>query len=316
MYVPMRLCEELLNNQFGSTAHTPHPNQRAEKVSDSFLIVMATHNRTAQASAALKAACAAASSTARLLETVVYIDEAPSDGTRTELALSEGPQSRRFLHGDGNTYWSRAFHVLLTEAMRSNADYIVHLNTDVTISAPIDVLLEPMREDPRVAAVAGTLVGGITITGYKSVRPWFPFFRSVAAGEDAAFLPASCIAYRTSALRSLGPELTALDAYRHGWADIELSMQLRDAGFKLATTSSIAGRVEHTRYYRREHSFDRYHGSLVEYVRDCPTAPCFADTKRVGTRLFGRLWPVMLRVYVPVGVQWLRYKVRRKPERP
>jgi hypothetical protein len=310
VYVPVRPCEELLNKQLKTAAHSTHHIPTNDNGSDSWSLVVATHMRTAEAITALEAACSPAVATTQPRAVIIFVDESPSDREKTEYALSQLRVRPRFLHGDGRTYWSRSFHALLRDGLASGADYIVHLNTDVTLTAPIDVLLAPLRADPGVAAVAGELEGDVRITGYRPVHPWFPFFRSVKAGDDAALLPASCVAYRASALRSTSVDLRALNEYEHGWADIELSLQLRAAGYRLATTHDVTGQASHVRYFRRAHHFDRYGGSLIRYVRECPTAPCFGDTKRIGRRLLGPFWPLLLRVYVPVSWQWLRHRLQ------
>ena len=315
VYIPACTCEELLKNQFGSAAHAAHSSDSPGSPHESFIVVMATHGHTAEAAEALGALGRAGSTSATALGSIVFIDEIDSEREQTEQALSGLPGVRRFLYGNGDVYWSRALRALLDEALGVGADFIIHVNTDVLVTAPIDVLLAPMRLDGRVAAVAGRLTGDVPITGYRPVHAWFPFFRMVKPGRDAAILPASYVVYRASALRSGAVDLAALDEYRHGWADVELSYQLRERGNRLATSSDVVGIVEHKRYFRRTHQFDRYGGSFLRYVLECPTAPCFADTKRIGIRLFGRFWPVMLRVYVPVGLHWVRYRLRRlKPD--
>ncbi len=311
MYIPVGPCEELLNNQFEPSTHPRDLTDSTNGDLDSYIVVMATHNRTTEGVSTLQAVSNYAAETAVLLDSYVFVDEPPADGERTEEVLSGLDRPPRILRGNGTSYWSRSLHALLDEALRSNVDYIVHVNTDVTITASIDVLLELMRSDTRVAATVGVLSGKVPITGYRCVHPWFPFFRSVQPGNDASIVPASYIVYRASALRSSRIDLPALGEYRHGWADVELSLQLRAAGFRLATSPVVVGVVQHERYYQRKHHFERYDGSLVRYIRDCPTAPCFADTRRIGTRLFGRFWPVLLRIYVPVIWHWMRYRTRR-----
>ena len=308
MYVPVRPCEELLNNQFDAGSHPTHATDSSNGAADSWTLVVATHNRTAEAAASLHAACEAAAATPpRSL--IVFIDEADSDRQGTESELSALYPNAHFLHGDGSTYWSRSLLALLMAALAGGSDYIVHINTDVTLTNTIDRLLDPMREDDSLAAVGGWLTGDTRITGYKPVHAWFPFFRAVDAGREAAILPASCVAFRASALRSI--DLSTLDLYRHGFADIELSIQLRRAGYRLTTSQAKMGEVEHRRYFRRRPQFAQYGGSLLRFVRDCPTAPCFADTKRAGRRLFGHAWPVLLRVYLPVIWHWVGYRIRR-----
>lgn len=310
MYVPACPSEELLKNQFESAAHPGHSTESFDGAPESFVVVMATHDRTAEAARALQTITNSSLTTVSL-GSIVFIDEMAAERTETERVLGALRDAPTFLHGDGDVYWSKALRALLDGALSTGADYIVHMNTDVTLVAPVDVLLAPMRADSTVAAVAGVLAGEVTITGYRPIHFWFPFFASVEPGHDAAILPASCVAYRSSALRSASIDLTVLDEYRHGWADVELSCQLREAGYRLATTATAVGTVQHKRYFRRKHNFDEYGGSLRRYIRECPTAPCFADTRRIGERLFGRCWPVMLRVYVPVVGHWLRYRAQQ-----
>jgi len=272
---------------------------------------MATHNRTGEAMNALKAAFSPEVATTGPREAIVFIDEPAAEREATEAELAGMGENTRYLYGDGDVYWSRALYALLTEALKTDVEYIVHINTDVTITASIDGIFATFRQDPRVAAATGLLMGKVPITGYKPVRAWFPFFRSVRPGADAAILPASFIVYRASALRATGVGLTRINEYRHGWADVELSLQLREIGFRLATVADEVCHVNHTRYFRRRHNFGAYGGSLLTYIRRCPTAPCLEDTKRIGQRLFGRFWPVLLRIYVPVTLHWVRYRAQR-----
>lgn len=277
------------------------------------MAIVAVHARTAEAITAI-ASVHRVFGTSRfdLRDVIVFVDEAEVPRAATISALSAiEPPPTTITNGDGEVYWARAFEQLLRAALVTGADFVLHLNTDVVLTANPDPLFDPMCNDSTIAAVSATLDGDVRLTGYHRARAWFPFFRSVAPGAEAAYLPASCIAIRAHALTNDAIELDALGEYRHGWADIELSCQLSESGFRLLTTPEAVGRVAHRRYFRRQPNFDRFDGSFVRYVRECPTAPCWADTKRLGARLFGRLWFVLLRVYVPVIIHYVRYRIQR-----
>src|SRR4051794_29477532 len=106
MDVPVHPCEELLQNQFEAAAHPRHLNEANNDSAASWILVMATHNRTGEALKSLEAACSSAVATSPPLDVIVYVDETNNDRDATVERLSHLRQPPRFLHGGGATYWS------------------------------------------------------------------------------------------------------------------------------------------------------------------------------------------------------------------
>ncbi len=311
--VPPSSSEKLLKDQLRPSAHAPEFTSERSLDETSVVALIAVHDRTSEAVEAINNLRRAFDRSAyTLCDVIVFIDEPEELRNETiEVLKTLAPPPTITSHGDGNEFWARSFERLLRAGLSTGARFLLHLNTDVVLTTSPVALFDTMCADPSVGAVAATLDGDVRLTGYRRTRPWFPFFRSVAPGDTAAYLPASCVAIRADAIRDIAISLDSLRDYRHGFADLELSCQLRDGGFRLMTTPEVVGSVVHAKYFRRVPNFDRFGGSFVRYVRECPTAPCLADTQRIGRRLFGRWWFVLLRFYLPVLVHYGRYRLHR-----
>ncbi len=201
---------------------------------------MATHDRTDELVGALEAAARAfADGEATLTATYVLVDEAGELRNETCRALAELSEPPEILPaGNGELYWSRSFAALLEQALQSGAMFILHLNTDVLLEHSLDVLAGPLLSHSRMGAIAGSLDGPTQLTGYRRPRPWFPFFINVAPGSNAFLLLGSCLLIRASALTDRRVSISDLALYRHGFADINLSLQLKNAGFTLGQRRS------------------------------------------------------------------------------
>lgn len=164
----------------------------------------------------------------------VVVDDGSSDGTAD--AVSKAFPAAEVITGTGDLFWARGMATAEAAAMRSNPDYLLWLNDDVSLYPDTLQRLLAVAEIPRerpalfVGAVCDPETGATTYGGLRR-RDWHPLRYSLVAPVD---VPTNVDTVHGNVLlvpRDTYQLVEGIDGgFAHSYADNDYGLRLRRAG--------------------------------------------------------------------------------------
>jgi GT2 family glycosyltransferase len=179
---------------------------------------------------------------------VFLVDDGSSDGT-SEMVSRDFPQVKMF-RGNGSLYWNGAMRLAWLEALKSNFDYYLWLNDDVTLVADaLSRIIQIANDSHKVnfGALVGTVhdpVKSIPTYGGRDKKHFFnplscgPLINVTSYLQFCRFINGNFCLIPSISVEKIG----ILDPkFTHNMGDHDYGLRLLEAGFKLCVAPGIYG---------------------------------------------------------------------------
>lgn len=169
---------------------------------------------------------------------ILVIDNHSEDGS--EEKLGSGLEGARFLPTDSNLGYAGGNNVGIRLFLEEGKEFIWILNNDTDVPpGTLARMVEALRAAPALGVVGANICAmeppNATVQmGGGRLRPFLGLVRPITDRRDLpalTYLTGSCLLVRSEVFNRIG---VLDDAFFHYWEDIDFSLRVRKAGWKLA----------------------------------------------------------------------------------
>jgi Predicted glycosyltransferases len=173
---------------------------------------------------------------------IIIVDDGSTDGT-SEAIEREFPEVQ-IIKGDGTLHYAAGTNRGIEAALKNEPDYIVCMNDDTVVHSEfLQRMLKTAKANPRSVVGALLLLWDQPHRVFQVAPHWDTFkggwqhpddltaFTVPQTAFEVEGIVGNCVLYPVEVIREVG--LMDEKRFPHGWGDIQYTVKMRKAGWKL-----------------------------------------------------------------------------------
>ena len=211
-------------------------------------VLMTSHNRCSKTLLAMASVQASARSSSRPVDlSIVLVDAGSTDGTRE--AVAEQFPEVNVVEADGDVYWGTGMSLAGGEARKSDSDFHLWLNDDVSLNlGALELLLATSGQFGGRAIVVGQLVGTEGAASYGGFCRGSGLQRLRFTNVGVTDAPTECDTVNGNVVlvpREVRESIGDVDErFPHAFGDIDYGLRARSAGFQVVQAPGVVGKCD------------------------------------------------------------------------